>query len=160
MNRKPLALASAVLIFLSANIVAQKRKLREYVIVPAWRIQIVDEAGNPVKGAFVRQVWQDYDVEREGHEQDAGSNNDGYVSFPKRIIRTSPEERAKGRARNIQRLGVHASFGVHAYVLVWGEIVGCQRLEGDADYKEGKPLPSQLKMRKVTLPGFKCTSRG
>lgn len=158
MNRKSLALISLALLLLPANIVAQKRKLREYVIVPAWRVQIVDEAGHPLKGALVRQVWQDYDVEQRSHEQDARSDDDGYVIFPKRTIRTSPEERAKGRTNNFRRLGVHASFGVHAYVLAWGEIVGCQRLEGDADYEEGKPPPSQLIMRKVTLPGFKCTS--
>ena len=96
---------------------------------------------------IVRQVWQDYDVEEESHEENARSNENGFVSFPERTLRTSPEERAKGRAKNIRELGVHASFGVHAYILCW-----TNDLEGDVNYEVGKPLPTQLVMRRRALP--------
>ncbi|HEY7546512.1 MAG TPA: hypothetical protein VID27_16600 [Blastocatellia bacterium] len=159
MSRKKLFSLTAIITLIGILPIisnAQKRS-RNKVIVPAWRIQVIDEAGNPVKGAFVRQVWQDYDIEDEGHEEDASSDENGYVSFPGRRGKVVSESvRARKRLKNICELGVHASFGVHAYILAYGKIVGCKRLEGSADYEEGKPLPKQLQMRMVTLPGFKC----
>ena len=57
-------------------------------VCPAWTIRIVDTAGNPLRGAFVRQVWKDYSVESASHEQDARTDENGYVSFPERTIRS------------------------------------------------------------------------
>ena len=37
-------------------------------VCPAWTIQGVDTAGNPLRGAFVRQVWKDYSVESASHD--------------------------------------------------------------------------------------------
>ena len=37
-------------------------------VCPAWTIQVVDTAGNPLRGAFVRQVWKDYSVESASHD--------------------------------------------------------------------------------------------
>ena len=136
---------------------AQRKPKKKVIIVPAWRIQLVDEAGNPVKNVFVRQVWKDYDLEDRGHEEDSQSDQNGYVSFPARSEKSvSQLARAEKRLKNMRELGVHASFGVHAYILAWGEITGCKRLEGGADYEAGKPLPTKLQMRVMTLPGFKC----
>jgi hypothetical protein len=134
----------------------QKRS-KKTIIVPAWKIQIVDDAGNPMKDVFVRQVWQDYDIENTSHEEDTRSDANGYVIFPERNEKTvSNLTRTKKKLKNLRELGVHASFGVDAYVLAWGKIIGCQRLEGDAHYVDGKPLPARLQMRVVKLPGFKC----
>src|SRR6266550_4589456 len=58
-------------------------------VCPAWTIRIVDTAGNPVSGAFVRQVWKDYSVESASHEQDAHTDTNGFVSFPERTDRSS-----------------------------------------------------------------------
>src|SRR5438034_6853936 len=58
-------------------------------VSPAWTIRIVDTAGNPLSGAFVRQVWKDYSVESASHEQDAHTDENGHVSFPERTIRSS-----------------------------------------------------------------------
>src|SRR2546422_7413211 len=54
------------------------------IVCPARTIRIVDTAGNPLSGAFVRQVWKDYSVESASHEQDAYSDEKGFVSFPER----------------------------------------------------------------------------
>ena len=51
------------------------------IVCPAWTIQVVDTAGNPLRGAFVRQVWKDYSVESASHE-DAHTDENGHVSFP------------------------------------------------------------------------------
>src|SRR4028119_817613 len=109
-------------------------------VCPAWTIQVVDEGGNPLRDAFVRQHWQDYSVESDGHEQDAQTDENGYVSFPERTIRASYLSRTLGVVLNGLSLGIHASYGPSAYILAYGEIVGGKRLEGIADCEEGKPL--------------------
>src|SRR5947208_14196091 len=58
------------------------------IVCPAWTIQVVDTAGNPLRGAFVRQVWKDYSVESASHEQDTQTDGDHHVSFLVRTFRS------------------------------------------------------------------------
>src|SRR2546422_8764712 len=58
-------------------------------VCPAWTIRIVDTAGNPLSGAFLRQGWKDYSVEAARHEQDVHTDEKGYVSFSERTVKAS-----------------------------------------------------------------------
>src|SRR5437870_11805485 len=98
-------------------------------VCPAWTIRIVDTAGNPLRGAFVRQVWKDYSVESTSHEQDAYTDEDGFVSFPERTVTSSWLARTFGAISNTVSLGVHDSYGSVAHVLAYGHTVGGKRLE-------------------------------
>jgi hypothetical protein len=127
------------------------------VVVSAWKIQVVDPSGKPLRKVFVRQVWRDYDMEDADHESDSYTDRNGFVSFPERRgPKVSDALRRENQLKHVQETGVHTSFGVHAYVLAWGKIVGCKRLEGNADYMPGKPLPTKLHTSIAILPGFKC----
>jgi hypothetical protein len=142
-----------VVIFSSAG----QTRPDERVLVPAWKIQVVDPSGKPLRNVFVRQVWRDYDMEDADHETDAYTDRNGFVSFPERKgPKVSDALRRENQLKHVQETGVHTSFGVHAYVLAWGKIVGCKRLEGNADYMPGKPLPKKLHTSIAILPGFKC----
>jgi hypothetical protein len=151
-------LISALLIVVAVSVLADaQKKTKGTLIVPAWKIQIVDQAGKPVRNVLVRQACQDYDIEDNGHEADARSDENGYVTFPeRREPHVSKLVRTKNRLKNMRELGVHASYGVYAYVMAWGQIVGCKMLEGNVDYERGKPLPTKLQMHVSTLPGLKC----
>jgi hypothetical protein len=116
-------------------------------VCPAWTIRIVDTAGNPLSGAFVRQVWKDYSVESASHEQDTHTDENGYVSFPERTVRSSWLARTVGVISNTVSLGVHASYGPSAHVLAYGRTIGGKRLEGGAIYHAGEPLPEKLVTR-------------
>ena len=116
-------------------------------VCPAWTIQVVDTAGNPLRGAFVRRVWKDYSVESASHEQDAHTDENGHVSFPERTLRSSWLARTFGVISQTVSLGVHASYGPSAYVLAYGHTVGGKRLEGSANYQAGEPLAAKLLTR-------------
>src|SRR5438309_11493624 len=58
------------------------------IVCPAWTIRVVDTAGNPLRGAFVRQVWKDYFVESASHELVSYTDENGCVSFPERAVRS------------------------------------------------------------------------
>ncbi len=120
-------------------------------VCPAWRIQIVDAEGNSVRDVFVRQHWQDYSVESNGHEQDTHSDENGYVDFPERTIRANILSRFMGATLNVLLQGIHASFGASAHIAAYGDMVKGRRLEGYADYKQGQPLPAQIKMHIMNL---------
>ncbi|HEX8773111.1 MAG TPA: DUF6795 domain-containing protein [Pyrinomonadaceae bacterium] len=116
----------------------------ESTVCPAWRIQVVDGSGKPLKNAWVRQHWQDYSVESNGHEEDSYTDVNGYISFPERSIRASLLFRILGAILNTLSQGVHASYGAHAYIAAYGNIVDGKRLEGSVSYQEGESLPKQL----------------
>ena len=116
-------------------------------VCPAWTIQVVDTAGSPLRGAFVRQVWKDYSVESASHQQDAHTDENGHVSFPERTIRSSWLARTVGVISNTVSLNVHASYAPSAHVLAYGRTIGGKRLEGSAIYHAGEPLPEKLVTR-------------
>src|SRR5256884_7647504 len=110
-------------------------------VCPAWTIQVVDTAGNPLRGAFVRQVWKDYSVESASHEQDAHTDENGHVSFPERTIRSSWLARTVGVISNTVSLNVHGSYGPSAYVLAYGRLIGGKRVDGGLNLHRWRSLP-------------------
>ena len=116
----------------------------ESTVCPAWTVQVVDEAGNPLRRASVQQVWEFYSFGRQGHEQRTHTDESGYVSFPERTVRVSLLSRALGATH---LLLPHGSYGPVAYVLAQGDKVDGKRPQGSAHYEEGKPVPERLVTR-------------
>ena len=110
--------------------------------VPVWRIRVVDQRGAPVPHARVREIWQNYSLESEAHEQDCTSDESGYVEFPARYARGSAIRRAWGPVRSLLQQGIHASFGPDAYVMAITDSA-----EGSAGYKPGVPPPAVISLR-------------
>jgi hypothetical protein len=50
---------------------------------------VLYQAGTPVPHAWVREVWQDYSVQDEGHEETSTSDEAGFAVFPARSVRAS-----------------------------------------------------------------------
>jgi hypothetical protein len=82
-------------------------------VVPAQHVLVVTKDMHPITNALVRQIWQDYLLEREGHEEDLPTDSHGRITFPTRTIRANLLWRMLGPLASIAGQGVHASFGVH-----------------------------------------------
>jgi hypothetical protein len=82
-------------------------------VVPEKRVLVMTNDMHPVRDAVVRQSWQNYSLERKGHEEDLPTDAHGRVTFPARTIRTPLVWRLLGPLASIAGQGVHASFGVH-----------------------------------------------
>lgn len=82
-------------------------------LVPEQRVLVVTKEMRPIRNAMVRQSWQDYSLERYGHEEDRPTDENGRITFPTRTIRASLLWRVIGPLASIAGQGVHASFGVH-----------------------------------------------
>src|SRR5216683_464277 len=86
----------------------------ETMVVPEWKVRIVDENGLPLVNTGVREVWQHYSIESRGHRQDLITDKAGYVTFSERTIRAPLALRITRTIVN--RLNPHGSTGPDAFV--------------------------------------------
>jgi hypothetical protein len=122
---------------------------------PQWEVDVVDEYGKPVEGMVVRETWQNYSVEMEGHEADSLTDVNGHVAFPAQTSEYSLLRQIAGTISALVHLNVHASYGPHATVFAVGK-----GLEGSAatgnfitDWR-GSPsvMRSQIVVRPILQP--------
>ena len=110
-------------------------------VVPAWKLRIVDEKGQPYANIPATQAWKDYSLElTAGQNLDTRSTNtDGYVEFPQREMSASVLQRIFKTILSALMTLAHGGFGVQAYVHASGP-----QGYSEVDYERGKPLPAQL----------------
>jgi hypothetical protein len=120
----------------------------ETTVVPEWKTRIVDEVGNPMRMTGVREVWRHYTIESTSHEEDSITDNDGYVTFPRRMVRGSLLGRVGKRLLNV--FNVHATFGPHAYLVVLhGPSLPDSFVTINDTYTAGQPLPTQVILKRM-----------
>jgi hypothetical protein len=110
-------------------------------VVPMWRFQVVNEAGDPLPVVQVRQVWQHYTVETSSHEEESVTDENGYVTFPERTVRASILQRVLGFIVKLPAF-IHASWGPHSYVIVLAgpDYLNLGSYDGDG------PLPERIEV--------------
>ncbi len=86
-------------------------------VVPEWTIRVVDQNGNPVAGSKVRQIWQHYTFEETGHEEVRVTDQNGIVTFPRRVIARPILIRITYTAWAFVTLIAHGSMGPDAYLI-------------------------------------------
>jgi hypothetical protein len=116
----------------------------ETTVVPQWKARVVDEKGNLIKMIGVREVWQHYSIESEGHEEDSVTDNDGYVEFPQRKIRANLLSRIGRPLVNL--LNVHSSSGASAYLIVLGDD---STITTHNTYSPGEPPPTEVVLKQM-----------
>src|SRR5262245_2103286 len=95
--------------------------LRTFVISPAVRVRIIDEAGYPARGVIVAQTCEYITVGSKMHEQILKADDQGYVTFPQRAERISFARLFLGVFRDIVHLQCGYGFGPYARVMAHGE---------------------------------------
>lgn len=92
----------------------------ETTLVPAWRVQIVDENGNKYRDHVVRQFCYDYtlDLSPCSAKDDSYKLTDqhGFVEFPERTVRASMVNRIYATATSAFLTLAHGSVGQHVYI--------------------------------------------
>jgi hypothetical protein len=90
-------------------------------IAPEWTIETLDAERRPLANLTVREVWQQYSLENEGHEEDRLTDSSGRVQFPRRYRRSSIGQRLIGCLKQVTMTGVHAGCGAKSYLVAFGE---------------------------------------
>jgi hypothetical protein len=91
----------------------------QYLAAPQWNVYVKDERGTPLVGLYVRLSFTNYSAESQGHEITLFTDHSGHVDFPAQYRTASLLQRTFYTVRSAMG-GVHASFGKHAFVFVFG----------------------------------------
>jgi hypothetical protein len=110
----------------------------ETTVVPEWKIHVVDVSGKPVPGVIVNEQWRNHSIEFNCHNEDATTDGQGHVSFPRRTVRASLAFRIVGTV--VVHFNVHGQSGAKASAIVLGPYVSST----NADYAPGRPLPQVI----------------
>lgn len=122
-----------------------------WLAAPEWEVVVVDEQGKAVEGITVREIWQNYSVETEGHEADRQTDANGRATFSARRSEYSVLRQIAGTASALVHLNVHGSYGPHATVFAFGKGLEGTATAGDfvTDWTDS---PSSIQSRIVVRP--------
>lgn len=141
-KRRPIVTIRQTLIALPFLLVALLGLIRPYetIVVPEWRLSVLNLEGQPEPDVLVRQSWGHYSLEPEPyHELQARTNSQGIVTFPAHNIKACVALRLFGAVRSFVKTGIHASYGPHSWVIAFKD-----GHTGSLDYQRGKPLGRTL----------------
>ena len=111
-------------------------------IAPEWTIHTLDASRRPIANIIVREVWQQYSLENEGHEEDRLTDSSGRVQFPRRYRRSSVVQRLVGCLKQVMMTGVHASCGANSHLVAFGN--GVDTMDWvDFGQEQGTTMPLQ-----------------
>ena len=109
-------------------------------VVPEWKIRVVDKSGKPIAGEHIREMWQHYSLESDGHEEELVTDGNGYVVFSQRRIWFPLLGRIVFTGLAALLTLAHGSMGVSAWVMVPNYSTN----GGTRNYEPGKPLPQEI----------------
>lgn len=81
------------------------------MIVPEWKITVVDKSNHPLSGLVVKQSWRQYTVQASDRRETKIADNLGKVTFKKRVVWRNGLLWLLGGLGNYLSAGTHASFG-------------------------------------------------
>jgi hypothetical protein len=90
---------------------------KRVVVVPAIRVRILDEVGNPAPGAIVQEKWEYRTIGSIGHREVSRADENGYAAFPERSERISLLRLVPSYAREI--IYLPHGYGYGSKVTVW-----------------------------------------
>ena len=111
----------------------------ETVVVPEWKIQVVEKSGQPLSAVPLRETWKDYSIEAEGHEEALASDTNGIVIFGKRTVKANLWMRIFKTTANM--INPHGSTGPTASIYV---LAPFKAISEEPSYTPGQPLTNRI----------------
>ncbi|SRR5208337_1153926 len=113
-------LAIAAPLFL-AGLLALRLLPVAWLAAPQWEVTVVDDQGKPIEGMTVRETWQNFSVEMQGHLEDRQTDAEGYVAFPARNSEYSVLRQIEAALSQLGRFSTHSGYGPYATVFAFGK---------------------------------------
>lgn len=105
-------------------------------IAPAWKVRVVDQGGHPIVGLAVSQNWTDPNFRGLWLEEDARTDENGFVDFPERSTWKNVFLKVGSPIWNRLLFG---KKNYEAMVFGWGSYS-----QGAVYYHRGQTLPEKL----------------
>lgn len=90
-------------------------------VVPAYHVKVMDQAGAPLAGAVVSELWRQASLQKIDHLEQVTTNMAGEVDLPARTLRAPIAERLLGCFAFHSRAGWESSCGNHFTIGVAGD---------------------------------------
>jgi hypothetical protein len=116
----------------------------ETVVVQEWKMQILDESGHAIKGMPLREMWCDPAVESLDHTADLTTDADGFVVFPRRMVKANTLWRIARKAF-IAIVPHQGEDHPTASIIVLGRF---KPVTDEPYYVPGRPLAKQIVVRR------------
>ena len=110
MRRRTIAIIVSIVIFIAIWIPFST------VVVPRWRLEVVDINDTPCVKQTVDQSWAHYSLSNDSNTDYQKSDLNGYVEFPERTISKNLIQRIVYPVIAYALIIAHGSTGIHAYV--------------------------------------------
>lgn len=114
--RRTYILGAAVAVLVFATVYPWKR----VVVMPAIRVRIVDDLGNPASNVVVQQKWEYRSIGSKEHREVSKADEYGYASFPERTERISLIRLIPSAVREILYLPHGYGFGPSVTIWAFG----------------------------------------
>jgi hypothetical protein len=118
-------------------------------VAPAWPLRVLDDSGQPVSDAMVRQVWLHNGADAEHHEAVLRTGRGGSVRLPARKVTASSLQRAINTVRAWSVSSEHTIRVRASEVYVWKP----GYTDGFASLVPGEPLASTITLRRARVVG-------
>jgi hypothetical protein len=118
MKRKRILVLGLSILILAVLVIYPWKRV---VVVPAIRVRILDEAGNPAPGAVVQEKWEYRSIGSKEYREMSKADENGYASFPERTERISLLRLVPSVAREIIHLPHGYGFGSSVTVWAYGD---------------------------------------
>src|SRR5258707_13760333 len=135
----------AVLVALLALVAALLFYPWETVVVQEWKLQILDESGHPIKDVPLREMSSDPSVESPNHTEDLTTDADGFVVFPRRMVKANTLWRIARKAF-ISIVPHQGEDHPTASITVLGHF---KSVTDEPYYVPGRPLAKQIVVRRL-----------
>lgn len=118
------------------------------------RLRVLDESATPASGLLVEQEWKDVTVEDDLHYAYERTDQNGFVVFPARTVRSSFLVRLVTATWRFLTQGVHASTGSHGAITVYGK--DDPYVWGWTGYQlNGNRWPSDIRLKRSDTPIYR-----
>ncbi|PWT93496.1 MAG: hypothetical protein C5B55_04460 [Blastocatellia bacterium] len=113
----------------------------ESIVIPAWKLRVIDTTGEPCPNMRVNEGWghNSLKLQSAGEGDFMLTNQSGYVQFPARTIRASLIRRTVVPLIAHVMVIAHGSTGIHGYVFATGMRDGPL-----LEYESGRQLPGEI----------------
>jgi hypothetical protein len=146
-NRRKLLFGLSIVILVVLFIYPWKQVL----VVPAMRVRILDESGNPAPGAVVKQKWEYRAIGSQEYQEMSKADENGYVSFPERTERISLLRLVPSYAREMVHLPHGYGFGPSIVIWAYGEDPHVWHYVPFSDYY---PAPQEIRLERNDEPKY------
>jgi hypothetical protein len=113
-------------------------------VAPNMSVRVFDVVGKPAGGVVVKQQWEYFSVGSQKYKEYSRTDENGYVAFPERSVRTNLLSKISSIILEISTAG---HYGMGAHVMIWA-YGSDPHIWGFVHYADGAPASLEITLER------------